>query len=70
MDLKQILILEFLGNTMGDYAWFIGAILVGLTFKKLISKYLSHLLFKIVKKKDLYDEQKVIFDGEQSLFLR
>ena len=54
MDLKQILILEFLGNTMQDYAWFIGAILLGLIFKKLISKYLSHLLFKIVKNKNTY----------------
>jgi MscS family membrane protein len=40
------------GNSMQDYAWFIGAILLGLIFKKLISKYLSHLLFKIVKNKN------------------
>lgn len=43
---------EFLGNTWQDYSWFIGAILLGLIFKKLISKYLSRLLFKIVGKKD------------------
>ena len=43
--------IEFLSNTLLDYSWFIGAILVGLLFKKLISKYLSHLLFKIVGKK-------------------
>ena len=50
--MKNFLLQEFLGNTMEDYAWFISAVLVGLMFKKLISKYLSHLLFKIVKKKD------------------
>ena len=47
----EFLKIEFLSNTLLDYSWFIGAILVGLLFKKLISKYLSHLLFKIVGKK-------------------
>ncbi|MBT3612144.1 MAG: mechanosensitive ion channel, partial [Flavobacteriales bacterium] len=44
----QFLLTEILGNTIQDYAWFIGAVLLGFIFKKLISKYLSHLLFKIV----------------------
>ena len=47
----EFLQIEFLSNTLFDYSWFIGAVLVGLLFKKLISKYLSHLLFKIVAKK-------------------
>jgi MscS family membrane protein len=47
----EFLQIEFLSNTLLDYSWFIGAIIVGLLFKKLISKYLSHLLFKIVGKK-------------------
>jgi MscS family membrane protein len=47
----EFLQIEFLSNTLFDYSWFIGAVLVGLLFKKLISKYLSHLLFKIVGKK-------------------
>ncbi len=47
----EFLQIEFLSNTLLDYSWFIGAVLVGLLFKKLISKYLSHLLFKIVGKK-------------------
>ena len=47
----EFLQIEFLSNTLLDYSCFIGAILVGLLFKKLISKYLSHLLFKIVGKK-------------------
>jgi MscS family membrane protein len=44
----QLLMTEILGNTIQDYTWFIGAVLLGFIFKKLISKYLSHLLFKIV----------------------
>jgi MscS family membrane protein len=47
----EFLLKEILGNTIQDYAWFFGAILVGFIFKKLISKYLSHLLFKVVGKK-------------------
>ncbi|MEC7646282.1 MAG: mechanosensitive ion channel family protein, partial [Bacteroidota bacterium] len=52
MNLNQIFIIEFLGNSIQDYACFIGAILLGLIFKKLISKYLSELLFKIIKTKN------------------
>ncbi len=48
----EFLQIDFLSNTLLDYFWFIGAIIVGLLFKKLISKYLSHLLFKVVSKKD------------------
>ena len=48
----DFLLIEILGNTLASYLWFFGAILIGLIFKKLISKYLSHLLFKIVKNKD------------------
>jgi MscS family membrane protein len=47
----EFLLTEILGNTVQDYAWFFGAVLVGFIFKKLISKYLSHLLFKVVGKK-------------------
>jgi len=47
----QFLLTEILGNTIQDYTCFVGAVLLGFIFKKLISKYLSHLLFKIVGKK-------------------
>tara|TARA_B100001250_G_scaffold56707_2_gene43852 strand:- start:2745 stop:3842 length:1098 start_codon:yes stop_codon:yes gene_type:complete len=50
--MKNFLQQELLGNNMQDYIWFFSAILLGLVFKKLISKYLSHLLFKIVRTKD------------------
>ena len=43
--------MEILGNTIQDYSWFFGAVLLGFIFKRLISKYLSHLLFKVLGKK-------------------
>ena len=48
---QQFLLKEILGNTLQDYSWFFGAVLLGIIFKKLISKYLSRLLFKIIGKK-------------------
>ncbi len=60
--MENFFIKEILGNSIQDYAWFIGAILLGLIFKKLITKYLSHWLFKIIKTKtpdigiDKFDE--------------
>ena len=60
--MENFLLKEILGNSIQDYAWFIGAILLGLIFKKLITKYLSHWLFKIIKTKtpdigiDKFDE--------------
>ena len=47
----EFLLTEILGNTIQDYSWFFGAVLLGFIFKKLISKYLSHLLFKVLGKK-------------------
>ena len=49
----QFLLTEIFGNTIQDYSWFFGAIILGLLFKKLISKYLSHLLFKLLGKKGI-----------------
>ena len=48
----QLLQTEFLGNSIQDYCWFLGAIIVGLLFKKLISRYFSKLLYKLIGKKD------------------
>ena len=48
----QFLQTEFLGNSLQDYCWFLGAILLGLLFKKLFSRYLSRLLYKVIGKKD------------------
>ena len=49
----QLLQTEFLGNSIQDYCWFLGAIVVGLLFKKLFSRYLSRLLYKVIGKKDI-----------------
>ena len=49
----QFLQAEFLGNSLQDYCWFLGAILLGLLFKKLFSRYLSRLLYKVIGKKDI-----------------
>jgi len=51
MDL-QFLQQEFYGNSIQDYCWFFGAILLGLLFKKLISRYFSKLLYRLIGKKD------------------
>jgi len=40
----------FLGNTVEAYCWFAGIILVGFLFKALISKVLSKLLYRFIKK--------------------
>ncbi|MAW21585.1 MAG: mechanosensitive ion channel protein MscS [Flavobacteriales bacterium] len=48
----DFLMTEFLGNKLQDYLWLLAAIMIGLLFKKLISRYFSRLLFKIVGKKD------------------
>ena len=48
----QFLQTEFLGNSLQDYCWFLGAIVVGLLFKKLISRYFSKLIYKLIGKKD------------------
>ena len=49
---KKILQLEFLGNSLQEYMWFFIIILIGLILKKICTKYLSRLLFKIVGTKD------------------
>ena len=39
-----------MSNTLEDYCWFLGFILFGLIFKSIISKYLSHIIYKIVNR--------------------
>ena len=50
MDLKTILQQVYFENTIENYAWFFGMLLLGLIFKKLISRYFSHLLYRIIGK--------------------
>jgi len=61
MDL-EILTTNIFGNTLKEYLFFVAIILIGLIFKKLLSKYLSNLLYKIIGEKgnnvgiDKFDE--------------
>ena len=41
---------KFLGNTVEDYAWFVGMLLFAVLFQKIISKWLSNLVFRLIKK--------------------
>ena len=52
MDIQTFLKETYLNNTIADYTWFFGAIILGLIFKRLISRYLSHLIFRLIGKKD------------------
>ena len=52
MDIQTFFKEIYFENSIGDYAWFFGAIIIGLIFKKLISKYLSNLIFKLIGKKE------------------
>ncbi|MDX5347485.1 MAG: hypothetical protein LPK19_09575, partial [Hymenobacteraceae bacterium] len=49
MQLREFLDQVFLGNTVANYLWFFGILLFGYIFKKLLSKLLSEIMFRIVK---------------------
>ena len=50
MTVNDLLQYHFLSNSLESYSWFLGFILFGLVFKKLISKYLSNILFKVLNR--------------------
>ena len=52
MDMNQFLELQFLGNTMQDYVWVVGSLLVGALFQFFVSHRISDLVFKLIAKKD------------------
>lgn len=41
---------SFWGNTLADYCWTLGIILLGFALKRALSELLSHLLFNLVKR--------------------
>jgi MscS family membrane protein len=47
---RDILQYEFLGNTVTNFLWFAGILLFGFIFKTLLSKLLSGLLYRLVKR--------------------
>jgi len=48
--MNEILSRTFLGNTVEDYCWFAGIILVGLLFQRLLSKWLTLFVYKFLQK--------------------
>lgn len=50
MIIKEIFHRTFLGNTLETYCWFVGIILIGLVFKKVLSKLLALFVFKFLQK--------------------
>ena len=47
---REILRYEFLGNTVANYLWFVGILLFGFIFKTMLSKLLSTIMYKLVKR--------------------
>ena len=52
VQLKFFLKTEYLENSAQNYLIFVAAIILGLLFKGLISRYLSHSLYKVIGKKE------------------
>ena len=53
MDYKEFLQSEYLGNTVLDYIWLVGLVLAGFIFRKYISGYFAHLIYRLFNKKSL-----------------
>lgn len=52
----------YFSNTIGDYLWLLGLILFAILFKKVISKYLSNILYKSIQKHVEGVESEKLFD--------
>lgn len=50
MDTSQILQQTYLNNSLTDLIWFLGLFFFGLIFKKLISKYFSHIIYRFINR--------------------
>ncbi len=55
MDFQEILHQQLLSNSLKNYCWFLGFVLFGLLFKQIISKYLSHFLFRVLNRNKSVD---------------
>lgn len=52
MKLQSFLETIYFENTVESYLFFLGTLLLGFIFKRIISKYLSHLLYRVIGKKE------------------
>lgn len=64
MDLRTFLRTEFLNNTIENYFWFVGILLFGYLFKTLLSKLVSEVMFRLLKK---YSQDVTKFDFKRLL---
>ena len=55
MDFHNLLNKQFLSNSLENYFWFFGFVIFGLIFKRIISKYLSNIIFKILNRDKTID---------------
>ncbi len=49
-ELNELLNFQFLGNTLEKYCWFVGILIFGIIFKRLLSKFSSKLLYRLFKR--------------------
>src|SRR4051812_31271460 len=72
MNLHDFLQRTFLGNTLESYCWFAGIIILGLLFKRLLSKLLTLFVFRFVKKYSTgvgYDKLLVLLKKPLGVFI-
>ncbi|MDX5417738.1 MAG: mechanosensitive ion channel family protein [Hymenobacteraceae bacterium] len=50
MDIREYLSYEFLGNSVSAYLWFAGILLVGYIFKTILSRLITGIIFRLVKR--------------------
>lgn len=70
--LNDFLKLTFIGNTIENYCWFIGIILAGLIFQRLLSKLLTLFVFKFLQKYSTeigYNKLLVLLKKPMGLFI-
>ncbi|MFD2246613.1 mechanosensitive ion channel family protein [Pontibacter ruber] len=58
---SDLLKYEFLGNTIANYLWFAGILLFGFIFKTLLSRLVTGIMFKLVKRFSDDEESQTSF---------
>src|ERR1043165_1135708 len=72
MSIQEIMHRTFLGNTIESFCWFAGIILLGLIFKRMLSKLLTFCVFRFVKKYSTgvgYDKLLVLLKKPLGIFI-
>ena len=57
MNIKEILHQQFLSNSLENYCWFLGFVIFGLLFKRIISKCLSLFLYRLLNRDKSIDNK-------------